>query len=63
MAIKIIHATAFSTSIEVDDRGYIIRTPKQLQNFLNQPLSMLTEILKRNTLLQQVSIEDVQEAE
>jgi hypothetical protein len=56
--IKIVEATLFRAAIEVDDQGKIIRTPKGLSNFLNQPLSLLEESLKKQKF-QSFKIEDV----
>jgi hypothetical protein len=56
--IKIVEATLFRVAIEVDEQGKIIRTPKGLSNFLNQPLSLLEESLKKQKF-QSFKIEDV----
>jgi len=60
--IKLVTATAFSASIEVDEQGKIIKTSKGLRNFLNLPLSLLEESLKRKKF-QSFKIEDVAEAQ
>jgi len=58
--IKIVTATLFRAAIEVDEQNKIIRTPKGLSNFLNQPLSLLEASLKKQKF-QSFKIEDVTE--
>lgn len=58
--IKIVSAQLFTAAIEVDDSGKIVRTSKGLSNFLNQPLSLLEESLKKQKF-QSFKIEDVEE--
>lgn len=57
--IKIIRVQPFIAAIEVDEQNKIIRTPKRLSNFLNLPLSILEESLKRQK--QNYRIEEVEE--
>jgi phosphorylcholine metabolism protein LicD len=62
--IKIVEATLFRAAIEVDNQGKIIRTPKGLSNFLNQPFSLLEKSLKeakRDEKFQSFKIKDVEE--
>ena len=58
--IKIITAKAFSCAIDVDDSGKIVRVPRFLNNFINLPLSILEQTLKRNKF-QSIKIENVEE--
>jgi hypothetical protein len=58
--IKVITAKAFSCAIEVDEQGKILRAPKFLSNFINLPLSILEQTLKRNKF-QSIQIENVEE--
>ena len=58
--IKIITAKAFSCAIDVDESGKIVRVPRFLNNFLNLPLSILEQTLKRNKF-QSIKIENVEE--
>jgi hypothetical protein len=58
--IKLVTATAFAASIEVDEQGKIIKTSKGLRNFLNLPLSLLEDSIKRNKF-QSIKIEEVEE--
>jgi hypothetical protein len=60
--IKIITATAFSYAIEVDENNKIINAPKIFSQFLNLPLSILEDILKKKKF-QSIIIEDVEETE
>jgi hypothetical protein len=59
--IKIVEAIFFRAAIEVDNQNKIINAPKKLSNFLNQPLSLLEESLKKQKY--QFRIEDVEEPE
>jgi hypothetical protein len=58
--IKIITATAFQVAIEVDESGKIIKAPKNLSNFLNQPLTFLEQTLKKHKF-SNIIIENVEE--
>ena len=58
--IKIITATAFFASIEVDEQGKIVRVPKILSNFINLPLSILEQSLRKHKF-QSIKIENVEE--
>lgn len=60
MTTKIITAKAFTCAIDVDESGKIVRVPKFLSNFINLPLSILEESIKKNKF-QSVKIEDVEE--
>jgi len=60
--IKIVTATAFSASIEVDEQGKIIKTSKGLNNFLNMPISTLEGVIKKNKF-QSIKIENVEDAQ
>jgi hypothetical protein len=60
MSTKIITAKAFSCAIDVDESGKIVRVPRFLNNFLNLPLSILEQSLKKNKF-QSYKIEDVNE--
>ena len=57
--IKIVTATAFSAAIDVDESGKIVRVPKFLSNFINLPLSVLEQTLKKHKF-QSVKIEEVE---
>jgi len=58
--IKILTANAFKCAIEIDESGKIIKVPKFLSNFINLPLSILEQTLKKNKF-QSIQIEDVEE--
>lgn len=60
--IKIITAKAFTCAIEVDESSKIINAPKFLSNFINLPLQILEQTLKKQNF-QRVTIEDVEDAE
>jgi len=58
--IKIVTATLFRATVEVDEQNKIVRTSKRLSNFLNLPLSLLETSLKKQKF-QSFKIEDVEE--
>lgn len=60
MTTKIITAKAFTCAIDVDDSGKIVRVPKFLSNFINLPLSILEQTLKKNKF-QSLTIENLEE--
>ena len=57
--IKLLTITLCKAKIEVDDTGKITRVPKQLQNFLNQPLTLLETSLQK-TKYQSVKLEEIE---
>ena len=60
--IKIITATAFRSTVEVDESGKLIKVPKNFSGFLNHPLSLLEETIKKSKpKFYSVIIEDVTE--
>jgi hypothetical protein len=58
--IKNITAILFSSAIEVDDNGIIIKTSKGFGNFLNKPFSLLEQSLRKQKY-QSLKIEDIDE--
>ena len=58
--IKIVTATAFSASIEVDEQGKIINGPRNFKNFIGQPFVILEQVLRKNKF-QSITVEDVEE--
>jgi hypothetical protein len=58
--IKIIKAIAFQGAVEVDEQGKITNAPKIFSQFINMPLSILENTLKKNKF-HSLTIEDVQE--
>jgi len=61
MSIKIVRAVAFSVAINVDDKNIITNAPKIFEDFINCPLSLLEERLKKEKF-QSLTIEDVYES-
>ena len=57
--IKLITATLYSSAIEVNDSGIIIKTSKGFGNFLNKPFSLLEQSLRKQKY-QSLKIEDVE---
>jgi hypothetical protein len=60
--IKLLTAKAFSTVIEIDEAGKIINVPPFLSQFINQPLSILEKVLRKNQI-QSIIIEDVEDVQ
>lgn len=59
---KIIEAVAFRTAVEVDDNNNLIKVPKIFSAFLNKPLSLLEQSLRKaKPKFQNITIEDVTE--
>jgi hypothetical protein len=58
--IKIIINTTFMGTIETNDSGIIINVSSKFSKFINQPLSKLEEVLKKQKG-QSFKIEDVEE--
>ena len=58
--IKIIQIQPFTAAIEVDEQGKIVRVPKILSNFINLPLSILEQSLRKHKF-QSIKIENVEE--
>lgn len=58
--IKQITAILFSSTIEIDENGIIIKTSKGFSNFLNKPFSFLEQSLRKQKY-QFLKIEDVDE--
>ncbi len=58
--IKNITAILFSTAIEVNDAGIIVKTSKRFGNFLNKPFFLLEQTLRKQKY-QSLKIEDVDE--
>jgi bifunctional DNase/RNase len=62
--IKILTATLFSASIEVDEQNKIINASKGFENFKGLPFSTLENILNRNhKQYQSLRIIDVEDAQ
>jgi hypothetical protein len=59
MPFKIIYVQSFFGAIEIDESGKIINTPRHLSKFINSPLSVLEEILKKQK--QSFQIKDVED--
>lgn len=58
--IKVITGKAFSAAVEVDSQDKIINAPKIFSQFINLPLSILEQTLKKNKF-QSFKTEDVEE--
>ena len=58
--IKIITGKAFSGAVEVDSQYKIINAPKIFSKFINLPLSILEDVLKKQKF-QKIIIENVEE--
>jgi len=58
--IKLIKVVAFSGAVEIDESGKIINAPKIFSEFINFPLSILEDVLKKKKF-QSLIIEDVEE--
>jgi len=58
--IKIITGKAFSGAVEVDSQDKIINAPKIFSKFINLPLSILEDVLKKQKF-QKIIIENVEE--
>lgn len=60
--IKVITGKAFSAAIEVDSQDKIINAPKIFSQFINLPLSILEQTLKKEKF-QLLTIENLEETE
>jgi len=58
--IKIITGKAFSGAVEVDSQDKTINAPKIFSKFINLPLSILEDVLKKQKF-QKIIIENVEE--